>query len=103
MKKRKIMATSSIAIALFLSSYASSQAANYTLLRPRIEEAQSVSVPEVVTNDLSVPAGDFREELGIDPLFSESLVEQGFSPAQIQKIFTSASLKDDYEKLPLGE
>jgi hypothetical protein len=76
MKKRRIMATGSIAVALFLSSYSSTGAAK---------------------------AGDFREELGIDPTFSVSLTEQGFSPSQIQKIFTSASLKKDYSRLPLSE
>lgn len=68
------MATSSVAIALFLSSYTLGQSAR-----------------------------DYREDLGIDPTFSISLVGQGFSPAQIQKIFTSASLKKDYNKLPLSE
>ena len=104
MKKRNIIATSSIAVALFLSSYSSTQAANYSFLKPRIYlEAQSIAVPEIATDNLGIAAGDSREELGLDPAFTDSLVAQGFSPAQIQKIFTSASLKKDYSRLPLGE
>lgn len=104
MKKRNIIATSSIAVALFLSSYAVGHAASYSFLKPRIYlEAQSVSVPEIAIDNLGISARDSREELGIDPAFMDSLVDQGFSPSQIQKIFTSASLKKDYNKLPLGE
>ena len=64
---------------------------------------QNVTILESETNDLGVSAGDYREDLGIDPTFGDSLVQQGFNPAQIQKIFTSASLKNDYSKLPLSE
>jgi hypothetical protein len=67
------MATGSIAVALFLSSY------------------------------VGVSARNFREELGMDPTFTASLVDQGFGPSQIQKIFTSASLKNDYGKMPLSD
>lgn len=104
MKKRNIMATSSIAVALFLSSYATSQAASYPLIRPRIyAETQNLTVLEPESEDLAIQAGDFREELGLDPTFGDSLVKQGFSPSQIQNIFTSASLKNDYDRLPLEE
>lgn len=72
MKKRKIIVTSSIAVALFIGS-------------------------------LGVSSKDFREDLGIDPTFTESLVSQGFSPSQIQKIFASASPRNDYDKMPLSE
>lgn len=98
------MATSSIAIALFLSSYSSSQAANYTFLKPRIySEVQNVTAQEIEVYDLGVSAKDLREDLGVDPTFGDSLIEQGFNPSQIQKIFTSALLKNDYEKMPLSE
>jgi hypothetical protein len=104
MKKRKIIATSSIAVALFLSSYASGQAADYSFLKPNTYlEAQSAANPEVGTDNLGISARDYREELGVDPTFMNSLVDQGFNPSQIQKIFTSASLKTDYNKLPLSE
>jgi hypothetical protein len=104
MKKRKIMATGSIAVALFLSSYSSSSAARYSFSKPRIfAQEQSVLVSDTEQEYLGVPAGDFREDLGIDPTFGDSLVQQGFSPSQIQKIFTSASLKVDYGKMPLSE
>lgn len=98
------MATGSIAVALFLSSYGGATAADYSLLRPRIfSQTQNVSIVEPESENIGVNAGDFREELGIDPTFSYSLADQGFSPAQIQKIFTSASLKKDYDKMPLDE
>ena len=70
--KKRIIATGSIAVALFLGSYA-------------------------------VSAGDFREELGVDPVLTRSLVQQGFNPSQIQKIFTGAPLKKNYNKPPLDE
>lgn len=98
------MATSSIAVALFLSSYATSQAANYTLIKPRLyAQSENVSYVEVEPEGVSVSAADYKEDLGIDPTFTESLVTQGFSPAQIQNIFASASLKLDYNKMPLSE
>lgn len=50
-----------------------------------------------------VSSRDFREDLDIDPTFGVSLTQQGFSPSQIQKIFTSASSKKNYNKLPLSE
>ncbi len=87
------MATSSIAVALFLSSYSSSQAANYSFLRPKLYSyTQNITVPEYDFDDLGINAGSSREELGIDPTFQDSLVKQGFNSSQIQKIFTTASL-----------
>ena len=104
MKKRNIMATSSIAVALFLSSYSSTQAANFVFSKPRTYSlTQSSSQVEVESEYAGVSAADFREELGMDPTFTQSLVDQGFSSAQIQKIFASASLKNDFEKIPLSE
>jgi hypothetical protein len=104
MKKRQIVLTSSIAVALFLGSYSSVASANYDLSSPSIYlQAPDVSVIGAEQEDVGVSAGDFREDLGIDPTFSVSLASQGFSPSQIQKIFTSASLKRDYNKMPLGE
>jgi hypothetical protein len=104
MKKRNLVVTSSIAVALFLSSYGTSQAAKYTLSRSRLyEETRSLSVPEQIRDYLSVDARDYREDLGIDPTFEDSLIEQGFNRSQIQKIFTTASLKRDFEKMPLSE
>jgi hypothetical protein len=104
MKKRKIMVTSSIAVALFLGSYSSTFAANYDLSRPDIYlQTQDISSVDVERENIGVSAKDFREDLGIDPTFVISLVEQGFSSSQIQKIFTSASLKRDYNKILLGE
>ena len=98
------MVTSSIAVALFISSYSTSQAASYAFLKPRMSVYdQNIVIPEVESDDLSVSATDFREDLGLDPSFESALVEQGFNPSQIQKIFTSASIKNDYGKQPLGE
>ena len=107
MKKRNIVATSSIAVALFLSSYATTQAATYVFPRSKpgiySEVSDSSFIEPEQTEDIGVIAGDSREELRIDPTFTYSLISQGFNPAQIQKIFSSASLKKDYDKLPLGE
>jgi hypothetical protein len=104
MKKRQIMLTSSIAVALFLGSFSSVASANYDLSSPGIYlQAPDVSVVGAEQGGVGVSAGDFREDLGIDPTFSVSLVQQGFNSSQIQKIFTSASLKKDYNKMPLGE
>lgn len=76
MKKRRIIVTGSIAVALFLGSYSGTMAAN---------------------------ARDFKEELRIDPTFNVSLAQQGFSPSQIQKILTSTSPRKGYSRKPLDE
>ena len=98
------MLTSTIALALFLSSYSSTLASNYkfseTGLYAQAEDSADIDLEQV---GLGVSAMDFREDLGKDPTFSDSLVRQGFSPAQIQKIFTTAEKKNNYEKLPLSE
>lgn len=102
--KKRIIATSSIAVALFLSSFISSQAAAYSFPRPRVySDTQNVEVSDAEPDYAGVSAGDFREELGIDPVFLDSLVRQGFNSSQIQKIFTSAPIKKDHNKLPLSE
>lgn len=104
MKKRNIVATSSIAVALFLGSYGSIQAANNAFYRPRLySQTQGAPSTEIEGHGFGVSASDFKEDLGLDPTFTQSLIEQGFNPSQIQKIFASASLKNDYEKLPLEE
>lgn len=104
--KKRIIATSSIAVALFLSSFISSQAANYPFQRGRISlEAQDWAISDDESSEeyLGVSAEDCRETLGVDPVFTDSLIQQGFSPSQIQKVFTSAPLENDYNKLPLEE
>ncbi len=99
-----MMATGSIAVALFLSSYGGVYAANYPLPKPKTYlQDLSFASKEMGEESVGVSAVDFREELGMDPTFSNDLIEQGFNPSQIQKIFTSATLKKDYDKMPLSE
>jgi hypothetical protein len=84
MKKKKILATSGLVTSMLFAGATQS----YAQVTPPITQGiiRSKSL-EIITDDLDIDAEDFKEELRSGKTPKEVLIDQGFSPSLIHKIF----------------
>jgi hypothetical protein len=100
MRKRKIIATGSLVTSMLLASASPSFAQTFagsakthtktsTSIHLKYAPGSGASL-DAISADLGISAEEFREELRSGKSPRQILTEQGFSSAQIQKIFKTA-------------
>ncbi len=92
MKKKKMLATGGLVTSMLFAGATQS----YAHVTPHANQGiiRSKSL-EIITDDLDIDAEDFKEELRSGKTPKEILIEQGFNPSQIHKLFKE---EDKYDR-----
>ncbi len=92
MKKKRFLATGGLVTSMLIAGATQSYAQVSPTSNQGIVRSKSL---EIVSEDLGINEEDFREELRSGKTPKEVLIDQGFNPAQIHKLFKE---EDKYYK-----
>ncbi len=102
MKKRKILVTGGMVTSLLLAGTSQSLAQNIETKRPSLRPESSENVSDLSgrssnyiedTSYLDIKADDPLDFSYLDETSKNALIDEGFSPSQIHKIFNSKNSK----------